>query len=110
MKTTSIELSRHNVTPAQFLAYVRRMLEKKGIRDIASDLDLNYWAAGPDLNFDIKHDPDGPCEREVSVSQPYDMQTYIKNWDGTVFNEICEFQFDDEKKGYGYYYLCNTEI
>ena len=29
---------------------------------------------------------------------------YILNWDGSMYNEICEFTFDDEKTGHGYYY------
>ena len=106
--TWCIEIMRHNVTPAQFLAYVRSQLKKKGLRDIASDLDLDYWARGNDLNFYYYNDPDRPCKSERSVSSPYEMQTYIKNWDGTCYNEICEMQFDNEKTGTGYYYLINS--
>lgn len=103
-----IELSRRNVTPAQFLAYVRNQLTKKGIRDLASDLDLRYWAAGNDLNFYYHDDPERSCKAERSVSKPYEMQTYVRNWDGTEYNEICEFQFWDDKTGTGYYFLKNT--
>ncbi len=109
MKTTEIELTRHNATPAQFLAYVRAQLVRKGIRDLASDLDLDYFRRGDDLNFYYHDDPDLPCRAEKSVSRPYEMQTYIANWDGTAYNEICEFEFDDEKTGHGYYYLLNKE-
>lgn len=60
MKTNyTIEIQRHNVTPAQFLAYVRRRLN-------------------------------------ISES-------------GRLYNEICEFEFDDEKTGHGYYYLIDAE-
>lgn len=106
MKKTEIELTRHNVTPAQFLSYVRATLKKRGIRDLASDLDLDYFRRGNDLNFDIRHE-DGSHER--SVSKPYEMQTYCKWVNGAVYNEICEFEFDDEKAGHGYYYICNIE-
>lgn len=106
--TQTIEIMRHNVTPAQFLAYVRGQLKKKDLRDIASDLDLDYFALGNDLNFYYYNEPDRPCKSEKSVSRPYEMQTYVRNWDGTCYNEICEFQFDDEKTGTGYYYLLNT--
>ncbi len=104
-----IEIMRHNVTPAQFLAYVRAQLKKKGLRDISSDLDLDYFVRGNDLNFDYHDEPGRPCKAEKSVSHPYEMQTYILNWDGSCYNEICEFEFDDEKTGWRYYYLCNTE-
>ncbi len=109
MKTTTIELTRTNVTPAQFLAYVRSMLTKKGIRDLGSDLNLNYFAAGNDMNFEYNGDPRRICKAEKSVSKPYEMQTYVRNWDDTCYNEIVSFQFDDEKTGFGYYYLLNTE-
>lgn len=103
--THTLEATRHGVTPAQFLAYVRGQLIKKGIRDLASDLDLDYFRAGNDLNFYYHGEPEKPCRAERSISKPYEMQTYCQNWDGTVYNEICEFEFDDEKTGHGYYYL-----
>lgn len=106
--TQCIEITRHNVTPAQFLAYVRSQLKKKNLRDVASDLDLDYFARGNDLNFYYYNEPDRPCKSEKSVSNPYEMQTYILNWDGTCYNEICEMQFDNEKTGTGYYYLFNS--
>lgn len=103
-----IELTRHNVTPAQFLAYVRAQLKKKSMRDVSSDLDLDYFVRGNDLNFYYHDEPGRPCKAEKSVSRPYEMQTYILNWDGSCYNEICEFEFDDEKTGHGYYYLSNN--
>ena len=110
MKTiVKVELSRRGVTPAQFLSYVRSTLKKKGVREYASDLDLDYFRKGNDLNFYYYNDPDKPCKSEKSVSKPYEMQTYILNWSGSCYNEICEFTFDDEKIGYGYYYLVSTE-
>lgn len=109
-----IELSRSNVTPAQFLAYVRHMTDKKGGRYIRSDLDLAYFKAGNDLNFDFTHeDPEVPellGLHEKSVSRPYEMQTYLRYPSGAVYNEICEFEFDDEKTGHGYYYLVNVMV
>lgn len=107
-----IEIMRRNVTPAQFLAYVRDQLKKKGLRDISSDLDLDYFRRGDDLNFDINNsnDPEKPCKIEKSVSRPYEMQTYVLYWDGSCYNEICEFSFDNEKTGTGYYYLSNNIV
>lgn len=99
-----IELTRHNVTPAQFLAYARSQVDKKGGKMMRGDLDLRYFKAGNDLNFDTTHDG----IHEKSVSKPYEMQTFIKYEDGSIYNEICEFQFDDDKTGTGYYYLVNV--
>lgn len=94
--------------PREFLAYVRAQLKKKNMRDLSSDLELDYFRRGCDLNFSYRNDPEKPCKAEKSVSRPYEMQTYILNWDGTMYNEICEFDFDNDKTGSGYYYLVNT--
>lgn len=104
------ETMRHNVTPAQFLSYVRRRVDAKGGYNLRGDLDLDYFKRGNDLNFDVLHEEE-PLRgvHEVSVSKPYQMQTFIKNPDGTVYNEICEFDFWDEKTGTGYYYLLNIQ-
>lgn len=103
------ETQRHNVTPAQFLAHVRYNVDKRGGWAYRTDLDLDYFKAGNDLNFDIRHD-DGPNAglHEISVSKPYQMQTYMRWPNGEVYNEICEFEFWDEKTGCGYYYLLNV--
>lgn len=112
-KTFEIEIQRSNVTPAQFLAYVRSRVDAKGGRYIRSDLDLAYFKAGNDLNFDLTHeDPEVPQLlglHEKSVSRPYEMQTFLRYSNGAAYNEICEFTFDDEKTGHGYYYLVNVE-
>lgn len=103
-----IEITRHNVTPAEFLSYVRTQLKKKGLNVISEGPELDYFRRGDDLNFYYHNDPEKPCKSEKSVSKPYEMQTYVLNWDGTCYNEICEFSFDNEKTGTGYYYLLNT--
>lgn len=112
-----IEISRNNVTPAQFLAYCRKRVDEKGGNGIRSDLDLDYFKRGNDLNFNIDHKSDNDdvytisgVEYERSVSHPYEMQTYIRYTNGSVYNEICEFDFDDEKTGHGYYYLISLDM
>lgn len=105
MKTNyTIEIQRHNVTPAQFLAYVRRRLKATGGDAFCGCLDLGYFAAGSEPNYDTTRDG-AHC---ISRSKPYDMQTYISDG-GRLYNEICEFEFDDEKTGHGYYYLIDAE-
>ena len=105
MKTNyTIEIQRRNVTPSQFLAYVRRRLKATGGDAFCGCLDLDYFAAGSEPNYDTERDGTH-C---ISHSKPYSMQTYIRQ-DGRLYNEICEFEFDDEKTGYGYYYLIDAE-
>ena len=111
-KDFEIELQRSNVTPAKFLADVRFYVDKRGGHEFRGDLDLNYFSSGDDINFDYHYrtqeeaEADNHyCKAEKSVSKPYMMQTYIRGFNGTVYNEICEFEFDDEKTGHGYYYL-----
>lgn len=111
MEKFEIEITRHNVTPAQFLSYIRRQVDKKGGYMFRSDLDADYFAAGNDLNFDTKHTDETIPElyglHEKSISKPYEMQTYLRYPDGRLYNEICEFEFWDDKTGNGYYYLIN---
>lgn len=109
-KTFEIEIQRGGVTPAQFLAYVRSRVDAKGGRMLRSDLDTRYFAAGDDLNFDIHHEGDGlDGLHEKSISHPYEMQTFLRYANGATYNEICEFVYDDDKTGHGYYYLVNVD-
>ena len=48
----TIEIQRRNVTPAQFLAYVRRRLKATGGDAFCGCLDLDYFAAGSEPNYD----------------------------------------------------------
>lgn len=109
MKREELELSRHGATPAQFLAYVRAMIRKHGLTAIdPADIQLGTFAKGGEIEFDYHDDPAKPCASERSISKPYEMQTYVRNWDGTVYNLILEFDFWDEKTGFGYFYFLNT--
>lgn len=105
-----IEIMRHNVTPAQFLYYVRSRVDARGGKWYRGDLELS-WFAGCDERFDRDYSFGLPGEKgaaaEVIKDKPYDKQNYIMNFDGSVYNEIVEFDFDDEKTGHGYYYLVN---
>lgn len=52
---------------------------------------------------------DAPCQAETIRQFKCDTQTYILNHDGSCYNEICEFTFDDDKTGHGYYYQANRD-
>lgn len=112
-KTTTdieIEIQRNNVTPAQFLAYVRSRVDAKGGKWYRSDLDLAWFKRGDDrwncdYSFGLPGEKGAASER--IIDRPYEKQTYIMHFDGSVYNEIVEFDFWDEKTGFGYYYLVN---
>ena len=52
---------------------------------------------------------DAPCKAEIYRTFPLDFQTYMLAFDGSCYNECCEFHYDDDKKGYGYYYQANKD-
>ena len=125
MANYSIEIERNNVTLAQFLRYVRQHCEKKGIyfeidRETfekplsESDFTRYYYTDEFEETELCRYDwtengADAPCKAEICSSFAYDYQTYILNFDGSMYNEICEFTFDDEKTGHGYYYQANRD-
>jgi len=111
MKTTKafeLEIMRHNVTPAQFLAYVRQQTKRKGISfDMSSaDFTREGWSFG----YMNALPSEKPCNAETGTDKPYNKHTYIRNFDGTTYNEIIEFQFDDDKTGFGYYYTVQIDV
>ena len=107
-KLYEIECHRHNVTPSQFLAYVRAMAAKKGGNMEYSSADFASESWSSDYSDEL---PDGRtgCEAERLTEKPYEKQTYIKWHDGTIYNQIIEFTFDNERRGHGYYYEVQTE-
>lgn len=108
-KTFEIEIERNNVTPAQFLAYLRSMQKKHP--EMANDFNLSVFEAeGWSSSYTSALPSEKPCEAERITDKPYQKQTYIRNFDGTTYNEIIEFDFDDEKTGYGYYYTVQIDV
>lgn len=113
-KLFELELTRNDVTPAQFLAYVRRMCKQHGID--CFEMSARDFAAGQSWGNDeymntryVGGTPSTrPCESEICKATPYDHQTYIHNFDGETYNEIIEFTFDDEKTGHGYFFTVQT--
>lgn len=120
----TIEITRNNVTPAKFFAEIRFACKKKGI-DFDLELDQfaepiqknNCWyhiIGGKKIyysgNYRYEEPADNaPCKAETCKNLPYDYQAYILNWDSSMYNEICEFTFDDETHGHGYYFQANRD-
>lgn len=113
MKTTKvyeIECMRHNVTPGQFLAYVRSQCKKHG-----GNMEYSSAEFARDGGWNSSYNdelPDGRtgAKAERVIDKPYEKNTYIANHDGTVYNQIIEFDFWDEKTGTGYYYEVQTDV
>lgn len=129
-----IEIQRNNVTLAQFLAYCKTQCQKKGIdfninreefENPANEY-MNSYSVIDDKkkcrfmeinnctrerkSWDAEYPADDAgAKSEIFKQFSLDYQIYILNFDGTAFNEICEFTFDDDKKGTGYYYQANKD-
>jgi hypothetical protein len=137
----SLEIERNGVTVAEFLGYIKRRCAEKGVDWIDIDRDLfensnqnlgrSYY-----VKDGIKHatvtrkcrnektggiyydcvstdwpGEDAAAAAETSREFPLEWQTYVLNFDGSAYNEICEFTFDDDKRrrGHGYFYLLNKD-
>jgi hypothetical protein len=123
MANYELEMERSNVTPCRFLWYVKRRCAERGIdfeitlKDFSKEGGHNsyYNVVGDkkishyDGNVSEWSAEDAAAQAEVSKNLQYDWQTYVLNFDGSMYNEICEFTFDDEKTGHGYFYTRNKE-
>lgn len=124
-----IEIKRTNVTLEQFLSYIKYRCKKKEItngfdlnaKEIAKDYKghasgyyiengkkYSYHSTDPSNCYRNKSventsEPDGTSA--FSKDFPCDLQTFIRRNDGSLYNEILEFVYEDDNKGYGYYYL-----
>lgn len=103
-----MELTRRDVTPAQFLAYIRSQAKK---HDIPFGMELDYFTKGDgsDSHYIGGTPETRPCESETCKALPCDHQTYVRAFDGSVFNEIIEFTYDTETTGHGYYYTISAD-
>lgn len=115
-----VEVTRTNITVKQFFKAIEKALERKGMSFLMVDLDsFEHTTSNEDSRYHIKDGikyysynfftvqqdaTDSAAQSEIYTVRPYNFQTYCKNFDGSGYNEICEFTFDDEKKGTGYYY------
>jgi hypothetical protein len=127
MTSICTEIQRHGVTIGEFLRYIDKMLSKKGLErgfsreelvSPAREYSTSYTVVdGEKICHFVEIDGaksrhwsstedggDAPCEAETYRQFAYDFQVYSKNWDGSCYNEICEFTFDGNQRGTGYYY------
>lgn len=125
-ENNAVEISRSNITLARFLSTINRICKSKGdvfgfelsVEDFKNlgpsneryftvDGKIKYTSEGFTVTKDID---DVACKSEICKMKPLEYQCYFLNHDGTYFNEICEFTFDDNKKGSGYYFKAEGVI
>lgn len=119
-----IEIQRHGVTLSAFLNYCKASCQKKDIPfEISKDefsnppqsIETHYFIKDGKkicFNNDYRSEwpaDEAPCQSEIFRQKPLDYQVYMLNFDGSCYNEICEFSYDDEKTGHGYYFQLNKE-
>ncbi len=99
------EIQRSNITPKQFFTYCKNQLSKKGI-DIETWVEFENWEnPTTPCNSTSKHEDWEEPQTEVCKLQPYDWQLFLQN----AYNLIIEFDFWDDKKGFGYLYIKEYE-
>ena len=121
-----VEMQRNNVTLSQFFSQIKTECKKKGL-GFSLERDRKEFENPPFLNnnyYYIKDDKqicindgyktehpanEASCKSEIYRVEPLDYQSYALNFDGSCHNEICEFTYDDEKTGHGYYYQIYKE-
>ena len=121
---TQTEVTRTNVTLSAFFAAVKAATARKGTEPtIDKDFFLNpptsesssyYIKDGRKVatynGFTVTQPADmAACQAETYRIKPLDWQTYTLNFDGSMYNEICEFTFDSETRGTGYYWQENRD-
>jgi hypothetical protein len=134
----SIEIERNHVTVKEFLTYVKNQCAQKGADWIDIDKALfenpaqnlyrsyhvkdgikycttgykrrNEQTGGVETVFsNSEYEADTGAEAETSREFPHDWQSCIRNFDGSIYNEICEFTFDDARRGHGYFFMLNKD-
>lgn len=121
-----VEVERNNVTLAAFFRAIKRACDHKGMEHTVDRTEFQnptveyddtyfvhdgvkyarYGKGEPTREFDGSQ---APARAETCRTMPYDYQSYVLNFDGSVFNEICEFTYDDDNRGHGYYYQLNRD-
>lgn len=102
-----IEIQRHNVTEAQFQAYILKRLKGHPLEHWGSYLEPEL-GNGQDKERTHIH-KDGSIEYYKDYNGAF--QTYYKEPNGSCWNFIYEFSPDDDKgRGFGYCYIFDTSV
>lgn len=99
-----IEIQRSNVSPRQFFTYCKKeMFKRTGYSLDGWCDDYETWTGEngtPDFYVESNHEDWDEPKKEICSTKPYEWQLFLAN----AYNFILEFQFDTDKKGYGYLY------
>ena len=109
-KLYEVEIQRNNITPKQFFTYCKNQIIKRTGEDIMSVWCESYesWAGQdgtPEYDCEWNHDDWDIPVKEICREKAFDWRLFL----GKAYNFIMEFQFDDEKKGFGYLYAVEFE-
>lgn len=111
VKLNEVEIQRQNVTPRQFWSYCKREIERRtgGALHLSDWLeDFGDWETPTCESkwHKDEHESWGEDARtEVIRYEPFGCQWYLQG----SYNFIMEFDFYDEKTGFGYLYMCDME-
>jgi len=109
MKRIEVEIHRTNITVSQFIASVKQVLKKKGIDYpyipyIACITTKEFKEMPVDSLGKMNYSTE-TLNSDFWYTKPCHYQTCFFKKSGVGTNEICEFEFDDNKKGNGYFYF-----
>lgn len=99
-KLYEIEIMRTGVTPREFFSYCKREFLRRcpgESMDNWMDDFREFCAPSAEFNSHNRYD-DGSYE--ICKAKPYDWQLFYSG----AYNFIMEFNFDDDKRGWGYLY------
>lgn len=128
MNEIKLEMTRDNISLSKFLGQVRFHCKKKGIdidieRGIFESYSTEYnhhWVKdgkrfshnpnGPAYEYEITDERDGFVLNDIYSTRPCALWIHSSYADGSVYTEICEFEFDDEKTGHGYFWYYSKTV
>ena len=104
-KLYEYEIQRTNITPKQFFTYCKNQLKKKNF-DIENRVGFDDWES-PFAPYEstCNHEDWEEPQKEICKTKPYEWQLFLQN----AYNFIMEFDFYDENKGFGYFYIIEFE-
>ena len=111
MKKYEVEIQRRDVTPREFWSYCRRQIVKRTGSDLLTSWcdSFEAWTLSDGVirpcNDKYEHNNWDVPAVEVCKMLPYEWQLYL----GHTYNFIMEFDFWDDKRGFGYLYLTEEE-
>lgn len=103
IKLYELERQRSNITPKEFYWICRTDLRRKFNVDLENWVEYSEWInpSYPEELHKVEHKDTNGSQLESYKFQPYDIQLFLQN----TYNFIMQFEFDTDKKGFGYMYV-----